>query len=197
MDEILPVASAGHRLEKAQMHLRSAKNEMEIALAARAAYEAIADACHAYYLPSNLQAAKPEVFPSTVALVLHTLVANALAGNRESSFESLFRVGTPGFRVQEKSDIQCACRFVQAAKAGLIDEPHPIKRLAEWFGVSPRTIHSWIAQFGANDLLTRFFPDAGSRGELIASQAVKAGYRYSNSGRGQKAIKSRNRKRKR
>src|SRR5262245_53719008 len=99
VEELFPVASAARRFQQAQ-----------IDQATRNAYQSIADACQAYSHRNNWDRRIPELFPPEIALAMYTLVENALRGNRENSFESLFAIGAPSLRVEAINDIQWACR---------------------------------------------------------------------------------------
>jgi len=194
VEEKFPVASAAQRFQLAHERWLLAETEVEIKGAARESYQAIADILHAYKRPENLQSPNREMLPWAAAHILHTMLANALRGNHESCFVGN---GRPQFRIEEENDIKHACRFLQAAKQGLIHEPHPYKVIAEWFGVSVSAPHKWEKTVGATDLLSDFFPQSSEsdRETLIISLTLKAGARYSVAGRGSKAVTARNRKR--
>ncbi|HEY2883918.1 MAG TPA: hypothetical protein VGJ08_01730 [Rhizomicrobium sp.] len=173
---------------------RFANTDDEWAKAARETYQAIADACQAYADPRHLQSAHPQMFPASIAQALYALVGGALRGHRDDTFESLFVRGAPSNHPLAEIDMARGCIYIQAVEAGLIKDRTKIKTVADWFGVSRKTVHDWKKTIGADDLLSDTFPDSGNRAELITAVAQMAGERYRHNGRGLQAIELRSRK---
>jgi hypothetical protein len=122
------------------------------------------------------------------------LVGAALRGHRDDTFEFLFERGAPSNHPLAEKDMAKGCIYIQAVEAGLIKDTSKIKTIADWFGVSRKTVHDWKKTVGAADLLSDTFPDSGNRAELIIAVAQMAGERYRYNGRGHQAIHLRSRK---
>lgn len=116
--------------------------------------------------------------------VLPEPMRDAISGNR------------PKAGPHELRDIGRAVAYIAAVRDRFIDDPSPIKTIAEAFEVWPRTVKRWRKKF---DWVTSrdFHPHASDneRGALIAKDMKAAARRYRQVGRSSKAVKRRNSKR--
>ena len=79
-----------------------------------------------------------------------------------------------------------AIAYIDAAKAGLIKDRHPVKTISDIYGVTDRAVHYWKAKYRNHQ--SDFFPglDGAERVVRLALSVKEAGLRYQKEGRGSK-----------
>jgi hypothetical protein len=93
----------------------------------------------------------------------------------------------------EQRDIRAAVAYVKAVRSGAIDDCSHIKTVSEAYGVSTRTVHDWVACFQDHSLSSMNGSELKS--ELLPERMRRAGERYKQAGRSNKAISKRSAKR--
>lgn len=187
-----PVAAAWRAFDAALQARTAAKDDATAIQENRRAYLALSAVCRAYVKQVAANPAKPpaEAFPPDVAQILHAMLESLAAGNLDQSIRDLiFRPGAPGRHFGERQAIEHACRYIQAAKDGLIADRAPVATIARWFGVARRTAQGW-ARAEQRDLVAGFLDNASPdvRAEAIADNARKRGTVHQQHGRSQAGI---------
>ena len=157
---------------------------------ARAIYESMSAICKAYATP---ECEGP--FPKDVAFTLHVLLFDLLRGHLPESIKDLIGGGGRSFSFGEQRSVEAACRYVQAARSGLIVDRKPVKNIETWYSTTRKTVQAWNKRYEGIDLLANFLADgdATARGNLIKSAAEKEGATYAKWARSWKAIEQRGR----
>jgi hypothetical protein len=199
------VRAAKERLVAACQARQLASDDEQAKLANREAYRSLGEVCRAYLdqfadadgLP-RLEPPK-EIFPPDAAEMFLRMVEGWLVGQASQSLMDLLnKPGAPGRTLPERKGIEAACRYMQATQGDnpLINDPSPVKRIGEWFGVDRATAQSWNRAEN-RDLVTGYVPSISKRerAALIERQAIEAGRRHARYGRGLNAIARRSRKR--
>jgi hypothetical protein len=197
--EAPPVRAALESFRKARMDLANAQDGEAARNAGLRLYESMAQACEAYFRQTvpPLNSQRQEHFPPEVAMVLASHLTNLLAGRLDQAVRDLVeRSGARGRAYIEQQDVDAAVRFLQAVQAGLIQHAKPVAQIAEWYGVNRATAQKWRRE-ASEDLLAKFWPNASPdvRVSMLTKTAKRGGARYTQFGRGQKAITARARQR--
>ena len=127
-----------------------------------------------------------EHFPVELADFLADQVDYILQGKIPAPIKDMVRHGSPGTGPSARRNIGVAIAYIHAAKTGLIKDKHPVKTIADIYGVTKRAVHYWKAKYRKNQ--SDFFPSLDGA-ELIVSLALSvkaAGLRYQKEGRGSK-----------
>ncbi len=167
----------------------------------RRAYIAVSAACLAHAKQFYVHNLVEEHFPPDLAIFLHGLLENLIAGHVDQSLKDLLERG-PGTQPRhyiEAKDIEAACRYVQAcrAKPKLIDDRAPIKTILGWYRVQHATAQGWVRNTNGLDLLADFPKSwtAADKAAAIVKRAQQGGRRVAMHGRGQQAVTMRAKKR--
>jgi hypothetical protein len=141
---------------------------------------------------------RPEPPPSELATVLADLAGYLARGQIPQPISDVKVEGRRPLGPSERRDTGWAIAYRNACgKNGIlhngericIPDPAPIKTLAGWFSVHPRTVRGWLKRYppallGVNKI----------NADVIKYRTRKAGARYSKCGRGQKAVYRRRRR---
>jgi hypothetical protein len=151
----------------ARRALQLADNDEKATSANRAIYKALSEICRAYlsqFADTNglpRPQSPKEQFPPEAALMFRHMIEGWLVGHIDQSLlDLLHKTGTPGRTLIERSDIEHACRYMQAATGDnpLIDDSASVKRIGGWFGVNRATAQSW-KRAEHRDLLADYMPN--------------------------------------
>ena len=127
-----------------------------------------------------------EHFPVELADFLADQVDYILQGKIPAPIKDMARRGSPGVGPAERRNFGVAIAYIHAAEIELIEDKHPVKTIADIYGVTKRAVHYWKAKYRKNQ--SDFFPSLDGA-ELIVSLALSvkaAGLRYQKEGRGSK-----------
>jgi len=87
-----------------------------------------------------------EHLPSELAFDIATALEELLSGRLPETFKKLARRGYPGVNRRERSDIEAAVLYFNAAAAGLVDDPNPVATIInpkKGFAITPKTFSEW------------------------------------------------------
>lgn len=128
-------------------------------------------------------------FPADAIERLRRICDDQSRGHVPDVVEDSRKLGSGLWR-GEAEDRQCAVRYVQAAKAGLIADKSPVKTVADSFLVTRQTVQSWVVQSSAFE---EDDPAQLSANEIF-DRMKKAASRSRQNGRGAQAILNRSRR---
>ena len=114
--------------------------------AAAAYYQSIGATLRAFNSASNWRRddTPKEALPRQIAFFAGQLVDDLLDGRIGRDIAQLFFIrGRPGLGAAQQNAIEAAVRYIAAAQSGSIDDHQPIDRVADAFGVEPRTVRRW------------------------------------------------------
>lgn len=143
----------------------------------------------AYCLPTNFRddGTPKEHFPVELAHLIANQIGYIRQGYLPSPIKDMIRPGAPGIGPHERKDIGLAVAYIRAVREGMIEDQHPVKTVAKFYGVTPRGVQRW-QQNHPNVEASDFFwgVEDAELGELLAHAMREAGIRYKKAGRGSK-----------
>ena len=152
---------------------------------AREYFRRLADLFNLYTSPDNL--AKPHhPLPAIIAKQLSNLFEHLSAGIITDPIKHCARRGRP-VGPDAGRDVRYEVIYELAAKRGLFPDRHPLKKIAEEYGLSSRkTVQTWIVKHQKTVALESFADP-----ELVMDRMREAAQRYRVSGRHHNAIRNR------
>jgi hypothetical protein len=132
--------------------------------------------------------------PAELALIVGRIAAELAVGRIPDVVADVAGAGSKGLALLESRDIAWAIAYRQAcAPEGLsrggklvrLVDRAPVATLADWFGVSRRTVQGWCAR-GQMEL-----PPGPLTTKIVRHYTQQAGARYQNAGRSSSAIRQR------
>jgi hypothetical protein len=142
---------------------------------------------------------EPEPPPAELATVLAGQAGYLASGRIPDPIRQAAVKGRTGPGPTEDRDIRLAVAYRRACQPdGIIhngetikiDDPRPVERIHLWFGVSKRAVYDWLEKFEP-----AFLGVNRVNADVLTSLTKKAGQRYRQAGRSQKAIAGRGKKR--
>lgn len=136
--------------------------------------------------PNGYRDTPAEPFPVLIAARLADEIARVRGGTPSPYVRDLISVGAPKTLPAEARKIGMAVAYKKAVAEGLIKDGASTQILSKLYGVTPKTIRTWVR--GYPDVSIRdFFPDAADdveRAERLKAGIPEAGEQYRRSGRG-------------
>lgn len=151
-------------------------------------FETVELVLRAYCRPSNAlpDGRSKEHLPIPIAYLIANQIAYIRSGSLPGPVRTMVRPGSPGLGPHEHSDIGFAVGYVAAARGSLVQDRHPIKTIAERYGVKARTVRRWVQQHPSTQPTDFFVGTDGDDqlGGLLDLATKEAGMRYRQAGRG-------------
>lgn len=151
------------------------------------AYAAALLVLRAYLLRQNFgpDGRPKEDLPYALVKMICNNIDYVRAGYLPDPVKDMLRPGSPGIGPHESRDIGLAVAYVRAAKDGVVIDRHPVKTVAQWFGVTDRAVRRW-QQTRPNTAYSDFFwtEEHPQIAPLLSKAAKDAGRRYREAGRG-------------
>lgn len=152
--------------------------------ACRLYYEAMADLVRLLNEPTNWNRDDQPVVPVPRYLVFEfgRLLDDLLAGRVPPSIRHLFfGAKRPGISSIQQRSIDTAVRYLVGVEHGFVEDPRPVRSVAELFGVSARTVERWRKMH--QDRIKLTFASTGDPSEsafatMLFSQLQEAGNIY-------------------
>lgn len=130
----------------------------------------------------------PDPSPHELLAKLSVMSADLANGNIPVLVSGVVTGGRPKTWDAERRDIGRAVRYVEAAKAGTVNDRRPNATVREEFGVSAPTVRQWCQD---REYYMRRLPDLADWPDRIDREMREAGERYKSWGRGVEALRQR------
>ena len=136
--------------------------------------------------PNGYRDTPAEPLPAAIAARLADEIARVRRGTPSPYVSDLIKVGAPKTLPAEARVIGMAVAYKKAVAEGLIKDGASTQILSKLYGVTPKTIRTWVRD-NPDVSIRDFFPDAADdaeRAERLKAGIPEAGEQYRRWGRG-------------
>ena len=141
----------------------------------------------AYCRPANYaQDGTPkEYLPPQIVKLIANQIDYIHQGYLPSLIREKIQQGSPKIGPHERTDLALALAYIQGVRDEIIDDKHPIKTVAKYYGVTEHSVRRWRRRYDSVSP-SDFFHDVDGQelGELLSRRMKKSGLRYKQVGRG-------------